>query len=221
MGYLKGIKEYCWDHYRHSIFDDLQESQDTWAFHLHGNRLIKAKVLDNMKFEVKLGIEGESEETIHKTQVKLAYPVEHTKDVKKQIKEDKKVKNKGLEAIYRIRGRNFIKNKTLYPLMKEREVLFFTLLEGDLVRGVVIDFSKYEIKVGLKGGIPVIVLRHAIHDLRNKKGRCFLKSAQEKHKDWLKSDLYMEGHPPADPEKPGADTVEPAEKDAGKEKADD
>jgi hypothetical protein len=76
--------------------------------------------------------------------------------------------------------------------MKEREVLFFTLLDGKIIRGVVTDFSRYDTTVNLKGGLPVTILRHAIYDVRNKKGRSFLKSFQEKHRDWEKSSLFVE-----------------------------
>lgn len=81
-----------------------------------------------------------------------------------------------MEPIIFPKNRHYIKNKTLFPLMQQREVLFFTLLEGEIIRGVVLAFSRYDLTVGLKGGIPVVVLRHAVLDVRDKKGRCYLKS---------------------------------------------
>ena len=97
-----------------------------------------------------------------------------------------------MEAILAPGKRYHVKNKTLFPLMKEKKVVFMTLLEGEIVRGIIAGFSRYEITVNLKGGIPVTVLRHSIYDLRDKKGRCFLKSFQDKHKDWEKSGLWTE-----------------------------
>jgi hypothetical protein len=72
-----------------------------------------------------------------------------------------------------------------------REVVFFTLLEGEIIRGIISAFNRYDITVLLKGGTPLTILRHSIYDLRNKKGRCLLKSIQEKHRDWEKSDLFV------------------------------
>ena len=66
--------------------------------------------------------------------------------------------------------------------MNERQVLFFTLLEGEIIRGIAADFSRYDITVHLKGGIPVILLRHSVYDLRDKAGRCYLKSAVQQGK---------------------------------------
>ena len=64
-------------------------------------------------------------------------------------------------------------------------------MEGEIVKGIVTDFTRYDITVTLKGGIPVYILRHSVYDLRDKRGRCFLKSFQEKRRDWEKSDLFV------------------------------
>jgi hypothetical protein len=89
------------------------------------------------------------------------------------------VQRQGLEPIVSPKERHHIKNKTLFPLMQDREVLFFTLLEGEIIRGLVAAFSRYDLTVSLKGGIPVTVLRHSILDVRDKKGRCYLKTHVE------------------------------------------
>jgi hypothetical protein len=101
----------------------------------------------------------------------------------------------GLEPIISPKKRYHIKNKSIFPLMKERAVLFFTLIEGEIIKGIVAGFSRYEITVNLKGGIPVTILRHGIYDLRNKKGRCFLKSFQETNRDWEKNPLFISSTP--------------------------
>ena len=75
--------------------------------------------------------------------------------------------------------------------MKEKQVMFFTLLEGEIIRGIIADFSRYEITVILKGGSPITILRHSIYDLRDKRGRCFLKLFQETRTDWEKSNLFV------------------------------
>ena len=87
------------------------------------------------------------------------------------------------------------KNKTLFPLLKEREVLFFTLLEGEVIKGILGGFTRYDITVHLKGGTPVYLLRHSVYDLRDKKGRCFLKSFQESRRDWEKSEWFVSSDP--------------------------
>ena len=78
------------------------------------------------------------------------------------------------------RYRHHIKNKSLFPLMNRKEVLFFSTLEGEVLRGVVTGFSRFEIELSMKGGVVVVLLRHAVFDVRDKKGRSFSKEAVEK-----------------------------------------
>ncbi|HKI48129.1 MAG TPA: hypothetical protein VKA69_02310, partial [Desulfobacteria bacterium] len=131
------------------------------------------------------------ESVLSKTDVKILYPIEISDKVRSLIKEDPKVSKLSLEPIIAPALRHHIKNKSLFPLIKERQVVFFTLLEGEIIKGLITGFSRYEITCSLKGGLPVTILRHAVYDLRDKKGRSFLKSYQEKRKDWRKSSLYV------------------------------
>jgi hypothetical protein len=192
MGYLLGLQEYLDEHYGHSVFDQVLNSKKPWEFHVHGHRVIGATVLENLRYDVKLQTEGgQEEEVLPKVQVKCLYTVELADSIRGFIKTDDKVKALGLEPIFSPHKRYFVKNKSLFPLMKEKEVVFFTLLEGEIIRGIITGFTRYDITVNLKGGKPVTILRHSVYDLRNKKGRCFLKHFQEQHRDWEKSPLSV------------------------------
>ena len=195
MGYLQGLEEYLEAGYARSVFDQALSSQKIWQFHLHGHRIARANVLENTTYEVKLKVEGQGEEVVPKIQVKFLYPAELSEAVKPLLKVDEKVKALKLEPIRPPQDRYHVKNKSLFPLMKDREVLLFTLLEGELIRGIVLDFSRYDLTVGLKGGVPLTILRHSVYDLRDKKGRSFLKPFQDKHRDWEKSGLFVSQEP--------------------------
>ena len=191
MGHLKGLDEYLDKYYRNSVFDQAHPSNHLWGMHIHSNRVIKANITENLKFDLKIKIGGKQDEILPKVHIHLVYPAELSNAVTPLLNTDKKVKDLSLEPILAPQYRHHIKNKTLFPLMKERKVVFITLLEGERIKGIIADFSRYEITVNLKGGIPVTSLRHSIYDVRDKKGRCFLKFAQEKYKDWEKSDLFI------------------------------
>ncbi len=197
MGYLLGLQEYLDETYHLSVFDEVLESKETWEFHLHNHRMVGARVKENLTYDVRLDIEGGGEELMPKTDVKLLYRQESSESVRPLLKTDKKVRELGLEPIIPPSKRHHIKNKSLFPLMKERQALFFTLLEGEIIKGIVAGFSRYEITVNLKGGIPVTILRHSIYYLRDKKGRCFLKSSQETRRDWEKTNLFVPSPPDA------------------------
>ena len=191
MGYLVGLEEYLGKFYKKSIFEQIVDSGELWEFHLHGLRTIKGRALENLTYDLKVDTEAQQEQVLSKVEIKLLYPAHLDESVRPLIKIDRGVQKLGLGPILSPRHRYFIKNKSLFPLMKDKEVVFFTLLEGEIIRGIISGFDRYEITVSLKGGSPVTILRHSIYDLRNKEGRCFLKSSQEKQRDWEKSHLFV------------------------------
>lgn len=199
MGYLLGLQEYLEENYNTSIFDQAFESKKPWEFHIHNHRVVKAGVRENLKYDLNLGTGETGEEQLPKTDVKLLYPADLSDSIRPLIKTDKKVRDLGLEPIIPPRMRHHIKNKSLFPLIKERRVVLFTLMEGEVVKGLVAGFTRYEITVSIKGGISVYILRHGVYDFRDKEGRCFLKSFQETRRDWEKSDLFVSPKNPLTP----------------------
>lgn len=191
MSHLMGLQDYLDEHYQQSIFDRAKDSGLPWEIHVHGHRTLKVRILENLPYDLKSDLEGEGPQLLQKTDIKLIYPADVAEQVRPLIKVEEKVMELGLLPIRSPSRRRHIKNKSLFPLMKEREVLFFTLLEGEIVKGIITDFSRYEITLNLKGGIPVTILRHAVYDLRDKRGRCYLKTFQETHRDWEKSPLFV------------------------------
>ena len=191
MGHLQGLDDYLAEKYAFSAFDTAVESGKPLALHLHGRSVLEGVVLENRKWDITLDIAGKGKEELQKIQVNYLVPAELRESVKPLIKVDRKVESMNLEPILAPRKRYFVKNKTLFPLMKEKEVLLFTILDGEVLRGIVMDFSRYEITLSMKGGVLVTILRHSIYDVRNKKGRCFLKSFQDRHRDWEKSPLHI------------------------------
>jgi len=191
MGYLVGLKEYLGQFYNESIFEQIVDSEELWEFHLHGLRIIRGRALEDLTYDLKVETEAQQEQVLSKVEIKLLYPAHLDRSVRPLIKTDRGVQKLDISPTLSPRNRYFVKNKSLFPLMQDKDVVFFTLLEGEIIRGIISDFTRYEITVSLKGGNLVTILRHSIYDLRNKKGRCFLKSFQEEHRDWEKSHLFV------------------------------
>ena len=196
MGTIAGLKSYLNEHYGESVFDRIHSSGALWEFHLHENRIIRAKITKNLVYDVQIDSDDMKEKSLPKTDIKLLYPASLSESVKPLIKQNDKVRKLALKPIITPGQRRHVKNKSLFPLMKERKAVFFTLLEGEILKGLVTGFSRYEVTLSLKGGLTVHLLRHAVYDLRDKKKRCFLKSFQEKHRDWEKSELYVSSKNP-------------------------
>ncbi|MDY7037940.1 MAG: hypothetical protein SV375_17480 [Thermodesulfobacteriota bacterium] len=191
MGQLNGLDEYLDRKYHLSIFDHAHSSQEPWELHLHGHHIITSRILRNETYDVHLENSGRESGILPKTEIKLLYPADLGEAVRPLMKIDEQVKGLKLEPIRSPKKRYHIKNKSLFPLMHDKRVVFFTLLEGEIIRGVLTGFSRYEITANLKGGIPITIMRHSIYNLIDKKGRCYLKSFQETHRDWEKSPLSV------------------------------
>jgi sRNA-binding regulator protein Hfq len=188
---LLGFKDYLAAHDADSVFTDLLASAQVWIFHVHPKRVIRARVVGVEPYMVTLAPEEGEAETLSKHDIHFCYAPEDAAAVEKLVKADKSVQALALSPALSPRDRHFVKNKTLFPLMEERVVLFVTLIDGSVIRGLVVGFSRYEIQVSMKGGVLVTLLRHSLYDLRDKDGLCYLKSVQEQRKDWRKSALFV------------------------------
>lgn len=183
MEQTDALKSYMDAHYDGSIFDELQKNGEEWVFHVHGHKTVVGTVAMNNKYDVVVEMKNKEQRLpITKHYIKFLYSTEHKEDLKKKIKLNRKVKKEELGPILNPRKRNHIKNKTIFPLMKERKVLDFTSLEGDIVSGIIGGFSRYEITVLGRGGVPIVFLRHAVKDVRDKRNKCYLKQSVEEKK---------------------------------------
>lgn len=191
MGYLIGLSEYLNAHYHESVFDQAGQDERRWQIHAHPQRIFQARFLETSTYDVAVESGQAEKEILPKIQIKFLYPFEISESVRPLLKQDGKVEALHLGPHFSPRYRHHVKNKTLFPVMEERTVLFFTLLEGEIVKGIIAAFNRYEITVHVKGALPVTILRHSVYDIRDKKGRCYLKNSQEKCEDWKKSALYV------------------------------
>jgi sRNA-binding regulator protein Hfq len=174
------LKEYLDDHYEESVFDDLQKTGTDATVFLHDHLIRSGRVKENKKYDINfIPNDGKKEEEIQKVIVKCLCFSEINESVGPLIKMNNEAMIKRLEPIFAPGPRHHIKNKTLFPLMEQRQVLLFTLLEGEVLRGIISGFSRYEITLSMKGELPLTILRHAVYDLRDKNGRCYLKKAVE------------------------------------------
>ena len=175
MNEISPLKRYLDENYQESVFDSALNDPSPWVYHLHNREIVHGRIVRNLPYRIVLSVDAQPEKEIDKTSIKLLYPASFAQTVEKQIKSDPKIEARQIAPIISPKNRHHIKNKTLFPLMQQREVLFFTLLEGEIIRGLVLAFSRYELTIGLKGGTQIKVLRHSILDVRDKKGRCYLK----------------------------------------------
>jgi sRNA-binding regulator protein Hfq len=189
MTQLQGFSDYKKDRYESSCFTALEESGEETLFLLHGRTSLTGTLVCQTIYDIHVESD-KGEVVIPKVEVKCHAHASAAYVVNKLIKPDKSVSALELGPIHAPAHRHFIKNKTLYPLIKEKQVMLITLLEGEVIKGLVENFSRYDIEMRIKGGVGLTILRHAVYDIKDKKGRCYLKSFQKEAKDWKRSELY-------------------------------
>jgi len=197
MAFLAGLSDYLAKNYEHSTFEDVASLATPCTLHLHGRITLKATITANKTYDIVVTTPDGAQRELHKTKIKMLHPAKHTDGVWKQLTIDESVRAQGLGPILPAGQRNFIKNKSLFTLMREQTPLTISLLEGEDLQGIIQSFSRYEITLVLQGGEQVVILRHAVQNIRNIQGCCFLKSAQKSLRDWTKSALYIDPIPPS------------------------
>jgi len=177
---LEGLKEYLREHQMESVFEKACGKAGAWTVFLHDRRRLTGTITGNETYEFDLSTPEGSLEKIHKVKVNFLCEEIHLAEVLKQMKTVDNPPEKPEGPHFAPGYRHHVKNKTLYPLMNRKEVLYVTMLGGEVLRGIVQGFSRFEIYLSMKRGVPVVLLRHAVLDVRDKKDRSYLKKAVEK-----------------------------------------
>ena len=181
---LAGLREYLEINQYQTVYQRARDKSDPLCLFLHGCLEQIGTVQKEDKYELDFIHESGTLDRIHKVKVKFLCARPDREKVLKHLKRDKALVDKPEGPHFNPRYRHHIKNKSLYPLMNRKEVMYFTLVEGEILRGIITGFSRYEINLNMKQGVPAILFRHSIFDIRDKKGRSYLKSAVEKSKNY-------------------------------------
>ncbi len=192
MGYLRGFDEYQKQNYNRDVFKEFKAKGIVLRFHLFGHEEINRKIRKSVTFDLDLMDRNRTVKRYPKLNIKFYYPAKFQEEIKPLIDNNHEVAAMNLGPIQHIQERYHIKNKTLYPLMMERQAVVITLLEGEVLRGFIDDFTRYEIFLKFHDRLRIVVLRHAILRFEDFRGRNLLKKAQEEQRDWEKSSLWVE-----------------------------
>lgn len=101
----------------------------------------------------------------HKLSLKYGYAPDAWKKVRKALKKDKRLAAKELVPAKQPQDRYTCSDKRLFGYVDSGSEVQATLVDGDILKGVVQWFSRYEFGLLVKGDVEVTVFRHALHDL--------------------------------------------------------
>ncbi|MHB2149445.1 hypothetical protein ACX8XP_10345 [Calditrichota bacterium LG25] len=193
MGYLRGLSNYLKENYRRDILSEHQEAGDVLDFHIHGHKTLRGQIHQNLKYDLVVkGTQGNLRQ-IPKVHIKFFYSAQHSSKIASFIQIDEAIKARQLQPILNPTRRYHVKNKTLYPMMMLKKPIRLTLLEGEVLQGIIGDFTVYEIILQLNDGLQVVVFRHSILQCVDpENGRNLLKSFQDEVRDWEKTPLWID-----------------------------
>lgn len=128
---------------------------------LHGGRQLTGVITATDAYHATVQPKAGEAETVHKLQIKYAYAADDWKRVKKVQRKDKELAAQPREPIERPQDRYTISDKRLFRYMDSGATIDVTLLEGEIFRGTVAWFGRYEFGLEIKGG-ELTVFRHAL-----------------------------------------------------------
>lgn len=172
------LERYRKEHEGDSIFEKECGSGAAWCFFLHGQKQLTGTIVRNEKFECDVADSQGVEQRIHKVRVKFACPAGVTEEVERLLERNETVAARKEGPHFLPKYRHPIEDRVLFDFMNSRQVLFFTMLEGEVLRGILRGFSKHEIRLGMKRDVFVVLLRHGVYDVRDKRGRSYRKKSR-------------------------------------------
>jgi sRNA-binding regulator protein Hfq len=143
------------------------ETGNHMTFGLHGKRLLTGTVGGVEAYGFELTPEDGEPEVIHKLQVKFAYDPKDWKRAKKAIRTDRALAKKPRDPIPRPQDRYGCSDKRLFSYVDRGDDITVTLLEGEVIKGQVKWFSRYEMALEVRGDALLYIFRHALHDVSN------------------------------------------------------
>lgn len=136
------------------------------ALVLHGGVTVKGRVIAVEPYQVVMEEDGNPEpQPIHKLKLLYAYPPEAWKAVKKVVKADKRQSREAEPPAVRPQDRYSCSDRRLFGYMDRDVDLAVTLLSGEVLRGHLAWFGRYEFGLKLRTDTEVTVFRHALRDV--------------------------------------------------------
>lgn len=144
-------------------FTEGQKSGDSLVLGLHGHRVVRTPILENLKYDIKIRVE-EAEQVVPKHEVKYLYRPRAEKAIFKALKVDKALAEAKAGPIIKIAQRFRLRDDQLQRVLDQQGHLNVTLLEGEKFSAELKRYSEYEVVLGFRGENELVILRHALKE---------------------------------------------------------
>jgi sRNA-binding regulator protein Hfq len=150
-------------HAARSVLDEARASGQQLALGVFGESRINARIVANEPYQVEVELaDGGGRRTLHKLDLKFAYPSETWKKARKAITRDKAAGDAPRRPAPKPQERFSVSDRRLFDWMVEAREVVVTLLDGDVITGEIQWVSRFEFAVGSRGESEIVVFRHAL-----------------------------------------------------------
>lgn len=155
------------DNAQRSCLEEARANGRALALQVVGQRRVSGVISEVGAYDVTVRDEGGADVTLHKLELKCAWYADDYKKVRKALRRDKALSEAPREIPRRPQDRYGLSDRRLFRYVDEGTTVDVTLVEGEVVRGAITWFGRYEFALGVKGEAEIFVFRHAIADLRS------------------------------------------------------
>ena len=150
-------------HRNRSILLGSVETGEPVVVALHGGQRAPGVVQSVRRYDFDFLPQGFDEPIeIRKLQVKFAYRPADWKALDRALGNDRAREKRPLSPAERPQDRFSLADKRLFQCMDKGQTVAVTLLEGEVIRGKVAWFGRWEFGLRLRGDAEVVIFRHAI-----------------------------------------------------------
>jgi sRNA-binding regulator protein Hfq len=135
------------------------------ALALHEGTTLKGTVIDVEPYQIMFRPDSGEPVAIHKLKLLYAYAPDAWKAVKKGIRVDKKHGRDTEQPAVRPQDRYSCSDRRLFGYLDRNVDLNVSLLSGEVLRGHITWFGRYEFGLKLRSDAEITVFRHALRDL--------------------------------------------------------
>ena len=160
--FKRRMAEHLQLHADRSILAKAQVDALPLSLALHGQRGLDGLVEKLGRYDFVFQVRGGEAETIHKLQVKFALPAEHRKKLRKSLSYDNALRKLPREPVWKPQDRTACSNRRLFQLLDREDPVEVTTLEGEVLHGKVAWVGRFEFGLDAKGGVEVVMFRHAL-----------------------------------------------------------
>lgn len=167
VGYLEGFSEARDRINARTLLDDVVASEEPWRLYL-SNGIQQTGIIRSLTpYMFKVEIDG-AEQELHKHELEMLCPNAMAAVMEPLFDLDQRLHAQKRGPILDVSKRAPLRNTMLYICNVDKIPVEVTIIGGQRFRGLLTDFTRYEMQISFTPKLSVIVLRHAIHSMFTK-----------------------------------------------------